>query len=450
MMRRAEARRLRLPIDARPRTPLTALVRSVSRAVVALLGLIGLVAHAQDWPQFRGPTGQGHSSERGLPLEWSESTNVRWKVPVPGAGWSSPVVAGGRVWVTTAVDDRGTSALRAVAFEIATGREAVNAEVFRIKGGDAINPKNTRASPTPIVEGERVYVHFGADGTAALTTSGEIVWKTRLAYASQHGGGGSPALFGDLLIVNCDGGDVAYVAALDTRTGKVRWRAGRREPWDQAYSTPLVIRVGERDQILSAGAYRAAAYDPRTGKEMWRVEYPDGFSNVPRPVYGHGLAFIATGFQQPTLLAVRVNGAGDVTRSHVAWTLQRAAPLTPSPLLVGDELYVVNDGGIATCLDAASGVVRWQQRLGGNYSASPIYADGRIYFLAEEGVATVIAPGVEFRLLATNRLDGATLASIAVADGSLFIRSSTHLYRIAVPGQPSRGAGAASTPARRP
>jgi outer membrane protein assembly factor BamB len=406
---------------------------NVRRLVVALvLASTGVAAHAEDWPQFRGPTGQGHSSERGLPVEWSESRNVIWKTPVAGRGWSSPVVAGGRVWLTTSIKGRGAS-LRAVAFDVETGREVVNVEVFRIGNGDLTNPKNSHASPTPIVEGDRVYVHFGAEGTAALSTAGEILWKVRLPYESQHGNGGSPVLYGDLLIVSCDGSDQAFVVALDKRTGKERWKTLRRQPADQAYSTPLVIRVGERDEVVSVGAYRAAAYDPDTGKEIWRVAYPDGFSNVPRPVYGHGLVFIVTGFQQPSLLAVRADGSGDVTKSHVAWTLKRGAPLTPSPLLVGDELYFVNDGGIAACLDARTGETRWVERIGGAYSASPVFADGRIYFLSEDGVATVIAPGREFRRLATNRLDGATLASIAVSGGSIFVRSDSHLYRIGLP-----------------
>jgi outer membrane protein assembly factor BamB len=331
--------------------------------------------------------------------------------------------------MTTSVRDRGGS-LRALAFDVETGREVVNVEVFRTRSSEPLNPKNSLASPTPVVEGDRIYVHFGADGTAALTTTGDIVWKIRLPYASQHGNGGSPMLYKDLLIFSCDGSDEAFVVALDKVTGKIRWKTRRRQPWDQAYSTPLAIRVGDRDQIVSIGAYRAAAYDPDSGKEIWRVSYADGFSNVPRPVYGHGLVYIATGFQQPSLLAVRPDGTGDVTGTHIAWALRRGAPLTPSPLLVGDDLYIVNDGGIASCLDAETGVVRWQQRLGGNYSASPVFADGRIYFLSEEGVATVIAPGREFRKLATNALDGATLASMAVSNGSIFIRSDTHLYRI--------------------
>jgi outer membrane protein assembly factor BamB len=397
--------------------------------LLLVLSLNGFAADAQDWPEFRGPTGQGISTERGLPLEWSESRNVIWKTRVPGLGWSSPVVAGGRVWVTTATELGGAS-LRALAFDVETGREVVNTEVFRVPNARLTNPKNSLASPTPIVEGDRVYVHFGADGTAALTTSGEIVWKTRLPYQSQHGNGGSPALYGDLLIVNCDGSDEAFVVALDKHTGKIRWKTSRRQPWDQAYSTPLVIQIGDRDEVVSVGAYRAAAYDPQSGKEIWRVSYSDGFSNVPRPVYGHGLVYIATGFQQPSLLAVRADGTGDVTKTHIVWTLRRAAPLTPSPLLVGNELYVVSDIGIASCLDAQTGEAHWQQRLGGNYSASPIFGDGRIYFLSEEGTAIVIAPGTVFRRLAMNPLDGATLASMAVSAGSIFIRTDSHLYRI--------------------
>ncbi|HEY7448788.1 MAG TPA: PQQ-binding-like beta-propeller repeat protein [Vicinamibacterales bacterium] len=398
--------------------------------VLAFLVSLSVQTAGQDWPEFRGPTGQGHSPERDLPLEWSESQNIVWKTAVAGRGWSSPVVAGGRIWLTTATNERGAASLRALAFDIESGREVVNAEVFRIGGARLTNVKNSHASPTPIIDGDRVYVHFGALGTAALTTSGEIVWKTRLPYESQHGNGGSPALHGDLLIISCDGSDTAFVIALDKKTGKTRWKTDRRYPADQAYSTPLVIRVGDRDQVVSVGAYRAAAYDPQTGKEVWRVRYDDGFSNVPRPVAGHGLVYIATGFQQPSLLAVRPDGMGDITRTHVAWSLQRGAPLTPSPLIVGDELYIVSDIGVASCVDARTGQTHWQQRLGGNYSASPVFADGRIYFQSEEGLTTAIGPGKVFRKLATSQLDGAMLASMAVSGGSIFIRTDSHLYRI--------------------
>lgn len=402
-------------------------------------------AQAQDWPEFRGPGAQGHSAERGLPTEWSETKNITWKTTIPGLGWSSPVVANGRVWLTTAVEQTGAPdartlrvgvergiSLRAIAYEVATGNEVVNVELFKIPADRRdINPKNSWASPSPVIDGDRVYVHFGADGTAALSQSGEILWKNRFEYQSQHGAGGSPIVYGDLLIFSCDGSDAAFVIALDKTTGKTKWKTNRGYPADQAYTTPLVIRVGDRDQLVSVGAFRVRAYEPLTGKEIWRVRYDEGFSNVPRPVFGHGLVFITTGFQQPELLAIRPDGKGDVTRTHVAWSLKRGAPLTPSPIIVGDELYIVNDGGIASCIDARTGNVIWQSRLGGTYSASPVYADGRLYFPAEQGVTTVIAPGKEARRLATNKLDGGHLASMAVAGGSFFLRTDSALYRIA-------------------
>jgi outer membrane protein assembly factor BamB len=275
-----------------------------------------------------------------------------------------------------------------------------------------------------------VYAHFGALGTAALTISGDILWRTHLPYQPEYGDGGSPLLHGDLLIVNCDGADQAYVVALDTRTGAVRWKTSRRAS-GSAYTTPLLVRVGGREEVVSVGASSATAYDPATGAEIWRVSH-FGSSTVPSPVYGHGLVYLASGFQAVTVLAVRADGAGDVTRTHVAWTMGRSAPLTPSPLLVGDELYLVNDTGIATCLDAATGRRHWQERLDGTYSASPVFADGRIYLLNEDGATTVIAPGTRFRRLATNALDGRTLASPAVSNGSIFIRTASYLYRIAI------------------
>jgi len=405
-------------------------VRFLRTTFVALALLATISLAAEDWPQFRGPDGEGHSTETGLPLQWSESQNIRWKTPVTGRGWSSPVVANGRVWLTTSVERQGRASLRVLAYDVQSGKEVVNAEVFSLPNAVLKNEKNSLASPTPILEGERVYVHFGADGTAALSTDGKIVWKITLPYDSMHGNGGSPTLYRDLLIVNCDGSDDAYVVALDKNTGKIRWKTQRRRPFDQSYTTPLVIQVDGRDQVVSIGAYRAAAYDPQTGREIWRVSYGDGFSNVPRPVFSHGLVFIGTGFQEPSMLAVRPTGTGDVTNTHVDYTIERGAPFTPSPLIVGDEFYMVSDIGVASCLDVKTGKIHWQQRVPGNYSASPVFADNRIYFLSEEGVATVIAPGKEFRRLAVNTLDGTTFASIAVSQGTFFIRSDSHLYRI--------------------
>lgn len=381
-----------------------------------------------DWPEFRGPTGQGLSYEKGLPVSWGEARNVKWKSAIPGRGWSSPAILGDRIWVTSATES-GKS-LRAICIDRSSGSIIKDVEVIRLRSVGEINSKNNEASPTPVLEGDRVYVHYGAYGTACLTSDGEIVWKTRLDYShAQHGPGGSPVIYDDLLIVSCDGQETQFVVALDKTTGKTRWKKFREGY--QAYTTPLVIRQPGGDQLISPGAFRATSYDPRTGKELWYVRYGEGFSNVPRPVFGNGLVYICTGFQQPSLLAVRINGKGDVTKSQVAWSTNRGVPLTPSPLLVGEELYLVTDTGIASCLDAQTGVEHWRARIGGNHSASPLFADGRIYFLNEDGESVVIEPGKQFKVIGTNTLDGQTLASMAVSDGSLFIRSVSHLYRLA-------------------
>ena len=402
-------------------------------ATAALVLTAGAGLGADDWPEFRGPTGQGHADDAAVPLTWSETERVTWKTPVPGQGWSSPVIAAGRLWLTTAVTVEGSgSSLRLLAYDVATGEQTLDVEVFGSAEVTPLNPKNSLASPTAVLDpdGERIYVHFGATGTAAVSPAGEIVWRARFPYVSQHGNGGSPILHDGRLIVSIDGYDTAYLVAVDARTGEEHWRSVRPDPVSQAYSTPLLIDVDGRTQIVNVSAFRTSGHDPATGDPIWEVGYPRGFSNVPRPVYGHGMVYITTGFQTPTLLAVRVDGAGDVTRTHVAWQHRRGVPHTSSPLLVGDELYLVSDFGIATCLDARTGDIRWQQRLGGNHSASPLYAGGRIYFQNEEGVTTVLVPGTEYRELARNRIDGVTLASMAVSDGALFMRTDTHLYRI--------------------
>jgi outer membrane protein assembly factor BamB len=384
---------------------------------------------AQDWPQFRGPTGQGLSIESDLPTEWSTTKNIAWKIPVPGRGWSSPVIAHRRAWLTTAVTERRNVSLRLLSFDAESGRPAQNVEVFRIDNAELLNLKNSHASPTPIVDDQRVYVHFGSEGTAALTLDGAIVWSTRQRCTTQHGNGGSPVLHGDVLIFTCDGFDAAYVVALDARTGKERWKTTRRQPWSQAYATPLVITVGDASQVVSPAAHYAAAYDPATGKEIWRVRYDGGFSNVPRPVFAHGLVFIATGFNQPELIALRPDGKGDVTR-EIVWRLARGVPFTPSPIVAGDYLFMVNDGGILTCVVARTGAIAWQQRVPGAYSASPVLAGGHIYVASEEGVTTVFRPGAAYQRVAVNQLDSGILASIAVANRSLFIRTEDSLYRV--------------------
>ncbi len=390
----------------------------------------------EDWPEFRGPTGQGTSTAIGLPTEWSATKNVAWKVPVPGAGWSSPAISGGQIFLTTGVPNAsGGVSLRALALDVASGRALWETEVFSATEASVkpVHTKNSPASPTAIVEGDRIYMHFGHHGTACLDRAGKILWRNHsLRYDPLHGNGGSPALAGDRLVFNSDGTKDPCVVALEKATGEVAWKVPRGITVKSYFSfcTPLVISVNGRIQIITPGSGAVWALDPKDGREIWRVRYGEGYSVVPRPVFAHGLLFIATGFNRADLLAIRPDGEGDVTDTHVAWRTTKGAPLTPSVVVAGDELYGVADSGIATCWDAKTGTVHWQERIEGNYSASPIVAEDKIFFLSEDGVGTVVKAAQTFEKIATNKLEERALASYAVADGALFIRTAGHLYRI--------------------
>jgi outer membrane protein assembly factor BamB len=393
---------------------------------------------ANDWPQFRGPTGDGISTAAGVPVEWTADDNVAWKTPIPGSGWSSPVIAGGRLYLTTATGDAdsGDVALRAVCLNAADGQIIWNVEVFRPKPDAArqAHTKNSLASSTPIVTEDRLYVHFGHMGTAALDLAGNIVWQQQsVTYPPVHGNGGSPVLVGDVLVFSCDAASDPFVAALDRNDGNVRWRTPRNTTAGKkfSFSTPLVIEVDGEKQVISAGSGFVGAYDPEDGREIWRVRYGEGYSVVPRPVFAHDTLFVSSGFNRPSILAIDPKGARrDATASNVLWTHERGAPLTPSMIVAGEELYMVADNGVATCLDARTRQTHWTKRLGGDFSASPIWAEGRVYFLSEEGTTHVVKADKSYELLATNELGERSLASPAVDDGALYIRTESHLWRI--------------------
>ncbi len=408
-------------------------MRRVSAALLLAL-LQAPLAHAQ-WPQFRGPRGDGHSTAIGLPVTWNEGDNVAWKVAVPGRGYSSPVISEGRIWLTTALEDEGS--LRALAFDRLSGEIAHDREVFRPEGWQHRHAENSYASPTPVAEPGRVYVHFGDYGTACLSAeTGDVIWRsTELRVAHEHGPGSSPILWNDLLIVTFDGTDQRFVAALDKGTGELAWQTPRsvsferRPSHGKAFATPLVIMSAGRPQLISPGAGQVSSYDPATGEEIWRVRY-DGYSNVPRPVAGLGLVFVDTGYIKPHMLAIHPGGRGDVTETHVRWRYHWQVPANPSPLLVGDRLFMVNDHGNASWLDARKGEDLWRQRLGGRHYASPIYASGRIYTFSREGRTVVIEAGDAYRELGRAELDGAIFASPAVAEAAFFVRTERHLYRL--------------------
>ena len=418
-------------------------LRRHAPGLLAALAVLTLTATAADFSQFRGAAGDGHAQAAGLPVNWDATDHVTWQVPVAGKGWSSPIVVGNRLFLTTAVSKTGggqdDQSLRALCLDLKTGKTVWDQEVFagnHVSTQGLLHSKNSHASPTPISDGKQLYVHFGTEGTAALDlASGRVAWKMQdLAYVARHGSGGSPALVDGLLVVTCDGQDVDYVVALDTRNGKIAWKTDRtlELPRKFSFSTPLVIEVKGRKQIVCPGTGLVAAYEPKTGKEIWRVLYGDGYSVIPRPVFGHGLVYVCSGWGVPTLFAIRPTGTGDVTDTHVAWkqTSKANVPHTPSILLIQDDLFLISDTGIASSLDARTGKLHYRKRIGGRYSASPTFADGKIYIQSEAGRGFVLKPGREFVELGRNQLQGRTFASYAVADNALFIRTETRLFRI--------------------
>jgi outer membrane protein assembly factor BamB len=410
---------------------------SVRLWILAFVALVCSPSIASDWPQFRGPTGDGVSDATNIPVEWSATNNVAWKQPIPGVGWSSPVLAAGKIYLTTAVgEDKDPVSLRALCLDAADGKTVWDVEVFKPEEDAAQEKhvKNGMASPTPIVDGDRLYVHFGHMGTAALDLNGKVIWRqTDLKYLPRHGNGGSPVLVDGALVFSCDGREDPFIAALDARTGDVRWKVKRDTSAVKkfSFSTPTAINVDGSQQVISPGSGFVAAYDPRDGHEIWRVRYGEGYSVIPRPVFAHGLVFVASGFERAILYAIDPKGAnGDVTESNVVWSHDKGAPLTSSVLVAGDELYFVSDNGVGSCVDARTGKIHWTKRLGGDFSASPVLAKGRIYFQNESGVTTVVKAGTTFEALATNDLGERTLASPILTDGAILLRSESNLWRI--------------------
>jgi outer membrane protein assembly factor BamB len=412
--------------------------------LVAVLVTATVSAQAQ-WPEFRGPNGTGVSTATGVPVTWSETQHVKWKTPIHGRAWSSPIVQGAQVWLTTATEDG--KQLFVVAVDRDSGKIVHDVKLFDNPTPQFVHSFNSHASPTPVAEPGRVYVTFGSAGTAALDAqSAKVLWTRRdLECNHYRGAGSSPIIVGDLLILHYDGSDVQYVVGLDKHTGETVWKTPRSIDFQdlgpdgkpmaegdlrKAFSTPLVVTVEGTPLIISMGAKATYAYEPLTGRERWRVEERTSHSASTRPVAGHGLVYLPTGFPRGQLLAVRPNGRGDVTGTHVEWRQTRGVPNKPSVLLLGDLLYMVNDAGIASALDARTGEVVWTARVGGTFSASPVAAEGRVYLFSEDGKTTVFEAGRSFKLLAENTLDDGGLASPAIAEGSLFLRTRSHLYRI--------------------
>lgn len=421
---------------------LTVTRRLVYFAVWGLLSSgLGNTSLADDWAAFRGGDAQGIAEDCRPPLTWTTETNVTWKVTIPGQGWSSPIVYQDRIYLTTAVPvEEGKpndQSLRTLCIDPETGTTLWETEVFvqSDDGTEKIHGKNSHASPTPVARDERIYVHFGTQGSACLSLDGNVIWSTKaLEYSPVHGNGSSPVVTDNAMIVSCDGSETPFVAALDNEDGTIRWKKERLPtpsgvPQKFAFCTPRLIKIDGKRQIVSPGASIVTAYNPDTGEEIWNVEYK-GFSVVPQPVFGHGLVYMCTGFGTPSLLAIDPTGEGNVTETHIKWQTDRAVPHTPSLMLVGDEMFFMSDKGIMTCADAKTGDQHWQQRIGGNFSASPIFADGKIYIPSEAGETVVVRASKTFEELARNPLEERIMASFAPDGNAFIIRTETQLYRI--------------------
>ncbi len=414
----------------------------------------------QNWTEFRGPHGNGHANARDLPIEFGENENLQWKTAIPGRGWSSPIIIDDQIWLTTAFETAATPEQRekklanapqgataafghirlvAMCVDRESGSIKNTIDLFEIDDPPLINTLNSFASPTPVANGTHVFFHFGTFGTACVErSSGEIVWKNQ-DYQLDHetGPGSSPILWKGLLIFHCDGCDQQFVVALNAETGKEVWRTARsgkmmdNGSYKKAFSTPVIVQRNNQDQLISTAANWVYGYDPSSGDELWKISYGQlGFSNVARPIFSEDSVFVCSCFMKSKMLSIDISGDQPLDESRVNWTYNRQVPNMPSPIIVDELIYFVSDRGIATCLEAESGQQKWQNRLGGNFSASPLFADGKIWFCNRKGEVFVVNPNAEkLDIAATNQLDSRIMASPAAVDNSMYVRSEKSLYR---------------------
>jgi len=422
-------------------------------ATAFCLGLVmaSSVNGAEHWTNYRGPNNQGHTDAKNLPVRWSESENVVWKTAIPGKAWSSPVIWGDRIWLTDAPDSG--SLLYAVCIDKNTGKTILRKKLLFVVAPQYCHPFNSYASPSPVVEEGRVYLSFGSPYNGCLDSkTGEVIWE-RTDFVCNHfrGPGSSPFIYKDLFILHLDGADRQYVVALDKNTGKTVWQTNRSVDFQdldsttggpsrlgdlrKAYSTPMIADFSGKPILISLGSMALYGYKPDSGKELWRVEAIGSHSGTCRPVIGHGLVFSAMGMRGE-LFAVRPDGHGLVTDTHVVWQYKGAVPKRPSLLLVDDLLFMVDNDGVGACVEAKTGKEVWKARVGGNYSSSLIHADGKIYCSNETGKSTVIEAARQYKVLAVNKLDEGSMASPAVSGNALYLRTKTHLYRIEYKSRP--------------
>ncbi len=419
------------PFDRGARAePAGTLIRKAGTSGLQLRAVLPAPGAERQWPRFRGPTGQGESDQKDLPTTWNKSgENIRWRTPVPGRGNSSPIVWGQHIFLTSAGLKGNERQL--LCFRLADGKQLWSRQVPPQQPEPGVRDKNGFASSTPVTDGERVIAFLGSCGLACFDFKGNLLWHhADLKVRTTHGTGSSPLLYKDLVILAQDQNQAESIfLALDKRSGKRVWQAKRSRA--MTWSTPVVIRAGDRDELLVVGAETVRGYDPATGKELWSLRGPT-VEVIPALVVGKDLIYSASGRNGP-ILAFRPGGAGDVTKTHLVWRTVRAGPHVPSPGLVNGRLYVANDTGIVTCLDAASGKLVYQERLNDRFSASPLVANGLLYFCGESGVTYVVRAGDRLEVIAENDLGSPILASPAAIDGMILLRTQTELACVGKP-----------------
>ncbi|WP_197441175.1 PQQ-binding-like beta-propeller repeat protein [Thalassoglobus neptunius] len=437
---------------------------SCSPMILSLsLTCFSITAWGADVTQFRGSNGDGIVHEENVPSTFSETEKLMWKIDLPGKGWSSPVVADGKIWLTTAVevvpdeDEREklllasgdqpkqfsqkqiakNLELKVIQIDSESGQVEKVKDLFTIDRPDSIHKTNSYASPTPFIDGDFLYCHFGTYGTVCLNRHDlSTVWQRTIPVVHSVGPGSSPFICKDLIVLICDGINRQFVIALDKKSGETAWEVDRPKmdasdgEQKKSYNTPVFVTDSQgREQLICMSSQWIVSYVPETGEEIWRVRHGKGFSVVPRPVVQNDIIFISTGFMKAELWAIKIDGSGDVTDSHVVWKESRNIPTKPSPIVVNENIFVVNDTGIATCFDSETGETIWRERIGGNFSASPVLVDQKLFLASQEGVVTILDSKNDFNVIAENQLSGQIMASPIVFEDSLVIRTDSSLYR---------------------
>ena len=410
------------------------------------------------WPQWRGPSAQGIATATQIPTHWSDTTNIRWKVKTIGRGYSSPVITGNQIWLTTAIETAASAEaaalrlksntgdqpltlldqaeLKALCYERDSGKLLHEVSLLTVKDPQWVHKLNSYASPTPFLEGSKLYCHFGSYGTICLDIGTQkIDWvNTELSVMHENGPGGSPVVIENCVVFHMDGSDKQFIVALDKTTGNVAWKTDRsgemhaNPQLKKSYGTPVIVTINGKEQIVSAASNWLYSYNPSNGSELWKVPYGQlGFSLTPRPVVGNGHIYCVTGFGKGQILAIKY---ADVPSPEVSWRFARGTPTMPSPLLVDRHLYFISDNGVFTCLDAMTGEEKYRERLSGNFSSSLWYAAGKLFISNREGITYVLQPGDTFSLLAKNELPDAIFATPAAVGNSIYLRTEEHLYCI--------------------